>query len=140
MDKKYKGVRTVIQKGAMTKVVDVDSGEIHDGLELSQYKQIDSLLFTKVYIKDMSSVLINMSYPCHQILMYLILTIERSTNRVYLSFKDVKPIIGNIGKSSYYKGVNELIERNIIEKTKYKNVYYVNPNMVFNGVRISKFK
>jgi len=139
MEKKYKGVRTVIQKGTMTTVVN-DDGEVIDGLELSKYKQIDSLLFTKVYIKDTASALNEISYPACQMILYVMLHVERKTNSVYLAYKDVKSIFGNIGLTSYYKGVKELITRNVIEPTRRRNTYYVNPNMIFNGVRISKFK
>jgi hypothetical protein len=57
-----------------------------------------------------------------------------------LTYEDVKPIIGNISRAGYYKGLKELIKRNVVEQSEKKYIYRVNPNMIFNGVRISKFK
>jgi hypothetical protein len=66
--------------------------------------------------------------------------LEKGNNLVYIDYTDVKVISGNLGRTSYYKGLKELLNRNVVEETDKGHIYRVNPNMIFNGVRISKFK
>jgi len=66
--------------------------------------------------------------------------VERNSNLVYIDYTDVKNLIGNLSRSGYYKGLKELIKRNVVEASERKHIYRANPNLVYNGVRISKSK
>ena len=139
MDMELKGIRKVAKKVPTKRLVDVDNGEVMDVMEDDRFITIDSLPFIKVFSDEYGRLTYGLSYPGFQVLSYIICKLEKGSNLVYLTYEDVKSSVGNIGKSSYYKGVKELLKRNAIEKYKVV-VYRVNPNLVYNGVRISKVK
>lgn len=140
MDMELKGIRRVAKKKPTKRLVDVDNGEVIDVMEDDSFITIDSLPFVKVYVDEFAKAILGLTYPGYQVLSYVMIRLEKGNNLVYLTYSDVKLIIGNLGRTSYYKGLNELIKRNVIEPTDKGNIFRVNPNMIFNGVRISKFK
>ena len=140
MDNELKGIRRVAKKSPTKRLVDVDNGEVMDVMEDDKFITIDSLPFVKVYSDEYGKAILNLPLVGFQLLSYVMVKLERGNNLVYLSYGDVKVIVGNISRSGYYKGVKELIKRNVIEVSERKNIYRVNPNLVYNGVRIPKFK
>ena len=140
MDNELKGIRRVAKKIPVKRLVDVDNGEVMDVMEDDRFLTMDSLPFVKVYTDEFAKAIYGLPYIGYQLLSYVVFKLEKGNNLVYIDYTDVKSIIGNIGKTGYYNGVKELIKRNVIAKTERKYVYSVNPNLMFNGVRISKFK
>jgi hypothetical protein len=140
MDMELKGIRRVAKKSPTKRLVDVDNGEVMDVMEDERFITIDSLPFVKVYSDEYGRCIYGLPYVGFQLLSYVMMKVERNSNLVYIDYMDVKVIIGNIGRTNYYKGLKELIKRNVIEESEKKHIYRVNPNLMFNGVRISKFK
>ena len=140
MDNELKGIRRVAKKSPTKRLVDVDNGEVMDVMEDDRFITIDSLPFVKVYSDEYGRLIYGLPLIGFQLLSYVIVKLEKGNNLVYLSYEDVKVIVGSISRSGYYKGVKELIKRSVIEVSDRKNVYKVNPNLVYNGVRIPKFK
>ncbi len=140
MDMELKGIRRVAKKKPTKRLVDVDNGEMMDVMEDDSFITVDSLPFVKVYLDEFAKAILGLPYPGYMVLSYVMIKLEKSSNLVYIDYMDVKVIIGNIGRTNYYKGLKELIKRNVIEESEKKCIYRVNPNMMYNGVRISKFK
>ena len=140
MDMELKGIRKVAKKSSTKRLVDVDNGEVMDVMEDDRFITIDSLPFVKVYSDEYGRCIFGLPLVGYQLLSYVMIKLDRGSNLVYLTYEDVKPIIGNISRAGYYKGLKELIKRNVVEQSEKKYIYRVNPNMIFNGVRISKFK
>lgn len=140
MDMELKGIRRVAKKSPTKRLVDVDNGEVMDVMEDDRFITIDSLPFVKVYSDAYGGLIYGLPLVGYQLLSYVIVKLEKGNNLVYLAYGDVKVIVGNISRSGYYKGVKELIKRNVIEVSDKRNIYRVNPNLVYNGVRIPKFK
>jgi hypothetical protein len=140
MDMELKGIRRVAKKKPTKRLVDVDNGVMMDVMEDDSFITVDSLPFVKVYLDEFAKAILGLSYPGFQVLSYIMIKLEKGNNLVYIDYTDVKVISGNLGRTSYYKGLKELLNRNTIEETDKGHIYRVNPNMIFNGVRISKFK
>ena len=140
MDMELKGIRKVAKKSSTKRLVDVDNGEVMDVMEDDRFITIDSLPFVKIYSDEYGRCIYGLPYVGFQLLSYVMMKVERNSNLVYIDYTDVKNLIGNLSRSGYYKGLKELIKRNVVEQSKKKYIYRVNPNMIFNGVRISKFK
>ena len=140
MDMELRGIRRVAKKKPTKRLVDVENGEVMDVMEDDSFITVDSLPFVKVYLDEFAKTILELSYPGFQVLSYIMVKLEKGNNLVYIDYMDVKVIIGNLGRTSYYKGLKELLNRNAIEETDKGHIYRVNPNMIFNGVRISKFK
>jgi hypothetical protein len=140
MEKQLKGLRRVAKKKPTRLLVDVDNGEMMNVMEDDSFITIDSLPFVKVYVDEFARAIHNMPMVGFQLIHYIIIKIEKGNNLVYLAHKDVKSIVGDISRAGYYKGLKELLNREVIERTDSIHIYRVNPNMMYNGVRISKFK
>ena len=140
MDMELKGIRRVAKKSPTKRLVDVNNGEVMDVMEDDRFVTIDSLPFVKVYSDEYGRCIYGLPYVGFQLLSYVMLKVERNSNLVYIDYTDVKNLIGNLSRSGYYKGVKELIKRNMVEPSERKHIYRVNPNLVYNGVRISKVK
>jgi hypothetical protein len=140
MDMELKGIRRVAKKKPTKRLVDVDNGEMMDVMEDDSFITVDSLPFVKVYLDEFAKAILGLPYCGYMVLSYVMIKLEKSSTLVYIDYTDVKVIIGNIGRTNYYKGLKELIKRNVIEESEKKHIYRVNPNMMYNGVRISKFK
>ena len=140
MDMELKGIRRVAKKKPTKRLVDVDNGEMMDVMEDDSFVTVDSLPFVKVYLDEFAKAILGLPYSGYMVLSYVMIKLEKSSNLVYIDYTDVKTIIGNLGRTNYYKGLKELIKRNVIEQSERKHIYRVNPNLVYNGVRISKSK
>ncbi len=140
MDMELKGIRRVAKKSPTKRLVDVDNGEVMDVMEDDRFITIDSLPFVKVYSDEYGRCIYGLPYVGFQLLSYVMLKVERNSNLVYIDYTDVKNLIGNLSRSGYYKGLKELIKRNVVEASERKHTYRANPNLVYNGVRISKSK
>lgn len=140
MDMELKGIRRVAKKKPTKRLVDIENGEMMDVMEDDSLITIDSLPFVKVYVDEFAKAILGLPYSGHMVLAYVMIKLERGNSLVYIDYMDVKTIVGGIGRTNYYKGLKELIKRNVVEPTDKRNIYRVNPNMIFNGVRISKFK
>lgn len=140
MEMELKGIRRVAKKSPTKRLVDIDNGEVMDVMEDDRFITIDSLPFVKVYSDEYGRCIYGLPYVGFQLLSYIMLKVERNSNLVYIDYTDVKNLIGNLSRSGYYKGVKELIKRNVVEQSERKHIYRVNPNLVYNGVRISKSK
>ena len=140
MDMELKGIRRVAKKSPTKRLVDVDNGEVMDVMEDDKFITIDSLPFVKVYLDEYAKTIYGLPYVGYQLLSYVMIKLERNSNLVYIDYMDVKNLIGSISRSGYYKGLKELIKREVVGVSDKKHIYRVNPNLVYNGVRISKFK
>ena len=96
----------------------------------------DTEQFIKVYTKRIG-LWMELSAKARKILDYIMLHIEQNKDQVTLDLDhdDIKIQIGYSSKASIYGGLDELIQREIIAKARWKDVFYINPGIMFNGNR-----
>lgn len=105
-------------------------GEIYNHI-LTKRIKYDGENHVKIYL-DAAPIITKLSSVATK--MFLILTYsytDKNKDIIYCNFKN------QVSKSTYYKGINELIAKRIIAK--HENLpyhYYVNPNYFYNGNRI----
>ena len=132
------GLRKVITKKVVNQLLDPNTGEVFEVLQAGEEKVIDSLPFVKVYYEMLSFMLKANCIATIKLCLYIMNDLEYKDSYVYLRSKEVCKDLGWKTKGPYYKAVKGLIEANVIARTEIVNLYYVNPNMVFNGNRIRK--
>lgn len=99
-------------------------------------KKVDKEEFIKVY-KNQLSLIFELSRSGQKVLTYFIQTL--GVNKDYIIFdKNVaKEISGLSSTSSIYSGLTELVLKNVIAKSDLPFMYYINPQILFNGDRLT---
>ena len=57
-----------------------------------------------------------------------------------MSYDIVDKTIVKISRTTYFKGMKELVENNFIAETMIQNYYFINLGVIFNGDRLSFVK
>ncbi len=98
--------------------------------------QVDEQQFVKIYLSRFEAFF-NLSQCSIRIFGYILNNLKPNQDMIlfdidkckeYTKYKTVKPI---------YKGLTELIESEIVARSKFEYVYYINPMIFFNGNRIT---
>lgn len=132
------GLRKVVTKKVVNQLLDPKTGEVFEVLQAGEEKVIDSLPFVKVYY-DMISFMVKCScVSTIKLSLYIMNDLEYKDSYVYLRCTEVCKDLGWNSRATFYKALKGLIDANVIAKSEIANLYYVNPNMVFNGSRIKK--
>jgi len=106
-------------------------------------KLTDSDKFIKIY-PDVLSKFFDLSNAGKCLLVVVFNEIQKNDGKdfIYLSYTEKYQFVKNnelrtIGKNSYYRGVEELIQFDIIARSSNKNIFFINPRHIFNGNRIT---
>lgn len=120
---------------------EADTRNIHDGVVMEAKKvtktyHIEEQEKTSVYyITYRNNVLFKeLTSIGRDILMYIIYNIKFNEDVIDLDINTVCKGI-NTGKTSYYRGINELKDISLLVK-KEKQIYWINPHYIFKGDRI----
>ncbi len=111
------------------------------GNEIPASSTIEKALTTKVY-KTAATRQQAMNLSATALKMFVLIQYELQTNCDWI---DLSPNwyaeVGGKGSSrnSHKKGVDELMRYGYITPTKFKNVYWVNPRLIFAGNRVEKY-
>lgn len=132
------GLRKVVTKKVVNQLLDPKTGEVFEVLQAGEEKVIDSLPFVKVYYDMISFMMRSNCQVTIKLSLYIMNDLEYKDSYVYLRCTEVCKDLGWNSRSTFYKALKGLIEANVIAKSEIANLYYVNPNMVFNGSRIKK--
>jgi hypothetical protein len=96
------------------------------------YFWADERKFSKVFAENVK-VLKTLSAAAMQMFLYMVESIKPNSDLVYMKATDFLEYAGMKSRSQYYVAAVELIEKEIIAKTKGSGVFYINPCFVFNG-------
>ena len=65
---------------------------------------------------------------------------QKDTDTILMSYYIVDKTIVKVSRTTYFKGMKELVEKNFIAETMIQNYYFINPDFMFNGDRLSFVK
>ena len=119
-------------------VIDNESGEVREGQDLfvATKKVVDSEQFTKVFHDQIKNTA-DISDRAVRILMWYIAR-ELGKDKLEVIFDiDECERVTAYSRASIYRALGELLDANIIARTKYQWMFYINPLFIFNGDRIS---
>lgn len=96
--------------------------------------------FIKVYTESkIKNIYKDLNPISCKIVLYIQLNLKKKTDYIELNTDKVMDFTKIESKTTYYKYIQELIDNAVIAK--YKNsVYWINPELIFNGDRISFYK
>jgi len=113
-----------------------ENGEVIGHTTFVRQIEVDEQQFAKLYLNKFESFF-NLTQASIRVFGYIMSTLKPNQDMVlfdmdkckeYTKYKTSKPI---------YKGLAELLNSNIIARTKFEYMFYINPMIFFNGNRIS---
>lgn len=102
--------------------------------------EVDKEKFVKFFISKIR-VLFDLSLTGNKLFYIFLFSISDAIGKdqIYMNFETAKDIANqcgfNLSDPVFYRGMKELIEKQIIAPSKSKYIYYINPAVVFNGDR-----
>ena len=118
-----------------------DSGEVvSDIAGFWHAEEVDSTKFLKLYVNGVKAFS-NLSTKGTKVfeLMYHEMQRNIGKDKIYLNFSSID-INEHIAKTTFYDGVSELVEKKFLAPTTLLHWFWVNPDYVWNGDRLSFVK
>ncbi|MGF1884496.1 replication/maintenance protein RepL, partial [Vibrio splendidus] len=123
--------------------INESTGEIA-GTEVRTYRQVDDAEFVKIFTANIALTfdLNSAGIKAFNVLLFTVqqsgierdvVALDELTLEDFLEFNKEK----KLSKSTLERGIKELVKANIIAKHVRASHYFINPNFVFNGNRIS---
>ena len=116
-----------------------DTGEVNGIALMHKQTIIDRDKFIKIYISEVSSLL-DLSKSGLKVFGYILQSLQPQQHEIYIYFPDLLKACAYKSKNQAYKGLFELVKNKIIALSHKPNIWYINPNILFNGDRIAFVK
>jgi hypothetical protein len=132
---KTRGKKVTVARGA--RLVDTDTGEIEGITEIAQVIEVEQEEFIKLYTRDLA-IWFDLKKTGLRVFGALMLAIQENAigrDLVYFDHTGKNSIAFGLSKNTFYRGVEELLEKGFIARHKSAGWYFINPTMFFNGDR-----
>lgn len=119
-------------------VVNSETGEVTGNIEHRIVKYVDDSKFIKLYQSGVIAQF-ELGSAGGKVFRFLFDVVQKNpnTDRLYLFFMDAIEEPWNISKSVFFRGMTELLEKQFIARSRNPNMFYLNPNMIWNGDRFA---
>jgi len=115
-------------------IVNSETGEVEGHQVFAITEKVDKEKFIKVYEQGLTS-LFNVSKSGLKVFAFLTKIAKPNKDYVIFEIDDCKEYTGYKTDKPILKGIAELIEGNLIARSRYHFKYFINPSMFFNGNR-----
>lgn len=121
--------------------VNQNTGEFMEITHLGIAKEgyVDRKEFRKIYT-DGIIALGDFKASGLKVLMYVLQNLQKDSDLIRLNAQVCMKELGYKTYKSFYSGLTELLEKNILAKQVGGDWFFVNPNMIFNGNRTKLYK
>ncbi|EFI2162714.1 replication protein [Escherichia coli] len=135
------GIRRITTGKDRLAVVNENTGEQVGHGGFFQSMEVDKTQFVKLYVDGVSAIegLSSSGKKVFKIL-YLAIRDNKDTDTILMSFDIVDQEIVKISRTTYFKGMKELADKKFIAETMIQNYYFINPDYMFNGDRLTFMK
>ena len=122
-------------------IINEQTGEQLAGAGFFHYEEVDKTQFLKLYINGVKA-LTELSSSGTKVFEVLYRTVQDNINKdkVLIAYDLIDQDIVSISESTFFRGMKELIEKKFIAETTIQNLYFINPDYIFNGDRLSFVK
>lgn len=134
-----RGVKTVKGVGAeRMMVVSEESGEILGPAGFWQSEEVDKTQFIKLFVNGVKA-LKELSSAGTRVFELLYLEMQKNIgkDKLHLSFQAIDQQINELSERTFYRGMQELVAKSFIAESLAPGVYFVNPDFIWNGDRLS---
>jgi hypothetical protein len=132
---KTRGRKVTVARGSS--LVDMDTGEIEGITEIAQIVEVDEGQFVKLFTKDLA-IWFDLNKSGMRVFGALLTVVQTSAigrDLIYFDHTNESAQKFNISKTTFYRGLDELIEKGFVARHKSAGWYFTNPAMFFNGNR-----
>jgi hypothetical protein len=116
-------------------ITDTALGEVKGGQIVYNVHKVDNEQFVKIFTKSVSH-LFDLTRTGNKAFGYIASVLPPNTDRVFISFKEMKEFCEWGTIQNCYKGMRELYIAKIIAPTTTYGFWFINPNVLFNGNRL----
>lgn len=122
-------------------VVSETTGEVISPAGFWQYEEVDKTQFVKLYVNGVKAFkdLTNAGTKVFEIL-YLEIQKNIGKDKIYMSYTQIDNAITPMSEATFNRGMRELIEKSFIAATPSVSWYWLNPDFIWNGDRLSFVK
>lgn len=122
-------------------IINENTGEQIAGAGFFHYEEVDKTQFLKLYVNGVKA-LTELSSAGTKVFEVLYRTVQENINKdkVFLAYDLIDQDIVSISESTFFRGMKELISKQFIAETTIQNLYFINPDYIFNGDRLSFVK
>lgn len=123
-------------------LVSSDTGEIHNQIAgFWESEEVDSTKFIKLFVNGVKALaeLSNSGTRVFELL-YIEMQANIGKDQVYLSYTGIDKNAKSISRSTFSRGLAELIDKNFIASVPAIGWYWVNPDFIWNGDRLAFVK
>ena len=132
---KTRGKKMTVARGST--LVDMTTGEIEGVTEIAQIVEVDEGQFIKLFTKDLA-FWFELSKGGMRVFGALLTAVQTSAigrDIVFLDVRHESLKTFGISRATFYRGIDELLEKGFIAKHLSSGWYFINPSMFFNGNR-----
>jgi hypothetical protein len=137
------GVRRISNKtGTKMMVVSENTGEmITADAGFWQAEEVDKTKFVKLYVNGVKAFK-ELTGAGTKVFEVLYVKVQDSIGKdvIYLHYQDIDQMLIPMSKSTFMRGIKELIEKSFIAESMVGGRYYLNPDYMWNGDRLSFVK
>jgi len=134
-----KATKQVVAGNSKDVMMNPETGEITGGSFMYKHKEVDRNQFVKIFTSEIRS-LFELSTTGFKTFGYLLTCVPIGKASVYLHIPDIMEYCGYKSKKAVYRGLAELVQNNIIALSNKPNIWFINPNIIFNGDKVSFIK
>ncbi|MDN7678016.1 MULTISPECIES: hypothetical protein [Burkholderia cepacia complex] len=141
-----KGIKPIFSNNSQTSIAIQE--ETEDDLksivlDFTTKKIVDKDQFIKIYIHSFP-VLAELKNSTKILFQYILMSLSEQVGKdqlylsyaSYVEFVEKYPLLTKVSRATYFNCLNELLENNILYKSKLTNIYFINIAYVFNGDRL----
>jgi hypothetical protein len=136
------GVKRISNKGGdRMMVVSESTGEIVAPAGFWQAQEVDKSQFVKLYVNGVKA-LKDLTGAGTKVFELLYLEVQKNIGKdaVWLSYTMIDQEVSKISRTTFFKGMKELVEKGFIAESTTQNRYFINPDFIWNGDRLAFVK
>lgn len=133
--------RTVVGGKGMA-IVNTETGEVETAVEIVRVTTVDTEQFVKVFTQNLR-VFFDLSSITIKLLEVLLSQVQKApnTDKVMLNVSIAQDYFTEtsrepISKASFHRAIKEMLDKNFVAETQLSGLFFINPNLFFNGDRV----
>jgi phage shock protein PspC (stress-responsive transcriptional regulator) len=124
-----------VKVGSARELIDTETGEISNVNAIYQRKMVDSERFAKVYIDGLAKTF-GLSKTAQRVFKVVLAVCGKDTDHIFLNFMVITKEDATLPESTFYRGLQELLEHEFLAYSDIPNKFWINPHLFFNGDRV----
>jgi hypothetical protein len=135
--------KKMIKVGHGKQLIDTRTGEMENVTQIITYKEVDDDEFVKFFTGNIALTfdLTAAGNKAFQLVMRVAQKEAIGRDDIYLNDEVVESFVSEfkvkLSISTFRRGLKEILLKQILAKSTKTNVYYINPNLIFNGDRVA---